>query len=360
MTTPGVCALAGLLLLGGALACGEEPAPPEEVVRPVKLLTLGSAVSSTTLEYPGTIAATQQSEMGFEVPGKMIEFPVVEGQQVAKDDLLARLDPRDYQAAVDAAVAHMRAAKAEYDRNKILFEKDIVAKSELEKKQRNYEVTEAGVREAQKALEDTYLRANFDGAVARKLVNDFQNVKAKEPVLILQDTSVLEIDVNIPERDMTLGRRQRRSPEEATLALKPTVSLTALPDRIFPARIKEVATTADEITRTFKATLAFDPPDDVAILPGMTARATLTIPSEGRATRGFTIPSNAVVADADGSAYVWRVDPSSMRVARTPISVGPLAGTQVDVTSGLSSGDTIATSGVHQLREGMQVRAFEN
>ena len=359
MRTVRVGALAALLVCG-PLACGEEPAPVEEVVRPVKLLTLGSAAASRKLEYPGTISATQQSEMGFEVPGKVIEFPVREGQQVAKSELLARLDPRDYQAALDSALAYMRAAKTEYDRNKILFEKDIVARSELEKKQRNYEVTEAGVREAEKALDDTYLRANFAGAVARRLVNDFQNVKAKEAVLILQDTSILEIDVNIPERDMTLGRRERRSAEEATLAFSPVVSLTAVPDRDFPARVKEVATTADEVTRTFKATLAFDPPDDVAILPGMTAKVTLTLASTGRATRGFTIPSNAVVADADGGAYVWRVDPSSMRVERTAISVGPLAGTEVDVTSGLSSGDTIATSGVHHLREGMQVRAFGN
>ena len=71
------------------------------------------------------------------------------------------------------------------------------------------------------------------------------------------------------------------------------------------------------------------------------------------------IPANATVSDDEGKPFVWRVDPSSMRVHPAPLELGELSGSEVSVLGGLSDGDLIAISGVHQLREGMAVRRFE-
>jgi RND family efflux transporter MFP subunit len=355
----GACQLVLCIALGiAALACGEEPVEQESVARPVKVLELGAGASAARLEYPGEISAAQHSEMAFEVPGKIIEFPVMEGQQVEKGTLLARLDPRDFDAELGKARANVAQAKSDYERYKTLYEQGVEAQATLEAKQRRYEVTLADMETTQKAVEDTRLVAPFAGRVARKLVKDFQNVNAKEAVLILQDDSSLEIVVNVPERDLTVGRREG-TPEEASRRLAPVVTVTSIPDRSFPARAKEIATTADPVTRTFQATFAFASPADVNILPGMTAKVSINRPGSRGPSRGFSIPARATLADESGGATVWVVDPDSMTVRRAKVELGEMSGAEVEVRSGLSSGDLIAISGVHQLREGMPVRRLE-
>jgi RND family efflux transporter MFP subunit len=296
--------------------------------------------------------------MAFEVPGKIVDFPVVEGQVVKKGDLLVRIDPRDMASAHDVETAKVELARAEYERMKKLFEANVASQQELDRKKRAYEVFLARSQGSSKGLEDTELHATFDGIVAKKLVKDFENVQAKQPVLILQDTTNLEIDVTIPEADAVRSARGM-SLEERTAHLKPIVIVTSLPDRSFPAQITERSTTADPVTRTFSATLRFDPPDDVNIKPGMTATVRIHIKPELLGTVGassVSIPASAALTDDTGQAFVWVVDPTAMTVKRTPVQLGSLSGERVFVKSGLTSGQQIAISGVHHLRDGMLVR----
>jgi RND family efflux transporter MFP subunit len=336
---------------------GEEEVEQAPVARPVKMLTLAGGATGGMLEYPGTISAAQEAELSFEVQGKITQFPVSEGQLVDEGALLARVDPHDYQTAVDAASSRRKEAKADYERHQELYASNAVSQSDLEVKRRQYEVADADLKTAQKSLRDTYLKAPFAGRVARKLVEDFENVRPKQPVLLLQDDTSLEVVINIPEADAAISRRGADREEHAK-TLNPMVTVSSFPDRSFPATVKEFSTAADPTTRTFKATLAFKPPNDVSILPGMTAKVTVTAPAgdTAGAPRGFSIPSNAVAADETGRSYVWVVDPSSMTVSRKYVEVGDLTGAQTEVLSGLAGGDVIATSGVHHLRDGMKVK----
>jgi RND family efflux transporter MFP subunit len=338
-----------------AVACSEEAPPEKPVARPVKIFTVEDAGATRTLEYPGQVEASQHADLGFEVPGQIIEFPVDEGQEVEQGQVLARLDPRDYQAELDTQLARERAAQAEYERYRILFEKEVAPEQDFDRARRNYEVTQARVRQASKALEDSVLRAPFSGVVARKLVKDFRNVQAKEPVLILQDDSGRQFVVNVPERDWVYARRG--DPQGGSRRLKPRVIVSNYPDREFPAELKEVATTADPATRTFAVTLSFDADPDVNVLPGMTAKARIDRPLRDFGG-AFAVPARAVVQDQGEEPYLWKLDPGSLTVSRATVSVGELSGDLIEVSSGLSPGDEIVTSGVHQLREGMQVRRF--
>jgi RND family efflux transporter MFP subunit len=340
-----------------ALGCGEEPPPPAPVAQPVKILTVSGGSGGASLEFPGVISPSQNAEPAFEVPGKIIEFPVDEAQVLEEGAVIARLDPRDFQAEVDKARANLNKTATDLKRFKILYEKGVNPKTDVERAEQFYEITEANLRTAEKALEDTVLRAPFSGTVAKKLVDDFQNVQAKQPIVILQDESTLEIDVNVPESDfarmtpgLTIEERNRRA--------RIQVFVSSIPGRSFPARIKEFSTAADPVTRTFKATFAFDRPDDVTVRPGMTAKVTLT-PSEGQAATGaVSIPARAVLTDDTGEAFVWVVDPETMKVKRTSVVAGDLSGENIAIQSGLAGGTQIAISGVHQLRDGMQVRRF--
>ena len=340
------------------IGCGEEPVLTDPVPRPVKIMVIEENKAGLTLEYPGKISPNQESYMAFEVPGRIASFPVNEGQSVKKGAILARLDPRDYQATYDAEIARLRQASAEYERYAALYEAQNTSLSELQIKQRSFEVRKATVRQAQKALQDTQLIAPFSGKIGKKLLKDFQNVQAKEPVLILQDNSTLEILINIPERDLT-GAVPGFTAEQANSQLTAMFSLSSIPGRIYPARIKEFASTADPETRTFEITLAFEPPGNVRLLPGMTTKVMLQKRTNTQKSQLFRIPANAVAANDTGESFVWLIDPTSMQIRRAPVQLGEFSESIVEVHHGLSSGDWVAISGVHQLREDMIVRQLE-
>jgi RND family efflux transporter MFP subunit len=324
----------------------------------VKLLTVGASGAGTTREFPGKISAAQTADVAFEVSGRMTEFPVDEGQRVEKGAVLARLDPRDFQAAVDAKTASEKAALAEAERTRALFEADVAPQQQLDVAERNYEMLKAKSATAHKALEDSVLRAPFAGEVARKLVDDFANIRAKDPILILQDNSHLEIVIDIAEADYV---RVKPGVDNAarTARANPRVIVGAIPDREFPARISELAKVADPTTRTYAMTLIFDNPPDVNILPGMTAKVRVGGPGTQDVLESIWLPARAARTDDTDEAFVWVVDATSMKVQRTPVTLGELSGDLVQITGGLESGQQIATSGVHHLRDGMQVRRLE-
>ena len=124
---------------------------------------------------------------------------------------------------------------------------------------------------------------------------------------------------------------------------------------MFPAWVKEFASAADPVTRTFSVKLNFKNPGNLNILPGMTARVQVTVNPE----RAWSVPVSAALADDSGNAYVWKLDAESMAVIRAPVELGDLLDDRVGITAGLAEGDLVAISGVNQLRDDMVVRIIE-
>lgn len=349
----------GLAVLGLAFfaaACAEEVQPEKDVVRPVKMVTISGEGTMRLLEYPGQIEAGIDADLAFEVSGKIIELSVEEGQVVEKGALLARLDARDYESRLAAERAKMGAASAEASRVQALFDAEVNSQQQLDRAQRQFDVTKANFRQAEKAVEDTRLTAPFSGTVARKLVKEFRNVQAKEPIVTLQDASRLKVQVNVPERDLAL---RGRTSGARLRDVKPRVTISAFPDRSFAATLEEAATTADPATRTYAVTLGFPPPADLNVRPGMTASVAIEV-QEGMAGSKPAVSTRAVLMDEGTEPYVWKVDPTTLAVTRTTVVVGEVSGGNIEIRSGLSAGDVIAVSGVHQLRDGMTVRRFED
>jgi RND family efflux transporter MFP subunit len=348
------------ILLAG---CGKAPEPVAEApARPVKMQTISSGPASINLEYPGEIKAARSVNLGFEVAGKIIELPIEDGLAAEEGALLGRLDPTDYAAARDSARANLRAMRSAYVRAKNIFDEGAGSQAEVDKTLRDLKVAEQDLKKAQKALEDTNLKAPYTGVVGERLADNYQNVQAKEPVLIFQDTSSLEMDVSVPERDFIRMKRGLTLQERTDIA-RPEVIISAIPGRRFPAQIKSFTATADPVTRTYKATFRFERPGDVNILPGMTARVIINPTAE--AVQQYTqtgvvmIPVAAIASDEQGNPFVWRVDPDTMQVERAAVSLGEISQAGIVVNDGLEEGDRIAVSGVSHLYEGAQVRPLE-
>lgn len=347
----------GFLATVGALAvgCGSEPQPEQVIARPVKMVEIGFGGVSGFREYPGTVEAAERAELAFEVPGLIIEMPVVQGQWVRRGQMLARLDARNFEAQRDADAASMDAARADFRRYQDLYAADAVTLQELQLKQAQFEVAEARLRESQKAVDDTRLTAPFAGRVARTYVDAFQNVLAKEMVLLLNDDRNLEIVIAVPEADALVARQAADATGRLQIEAEGSVSI--FPDRRFPAWLTEVATQADPVTRTFEVTFGFEPPSDIALVPGMTARMIVRRIGGAGATVQ-RLPANAVFAADDGQASVWKVDPAAMTVSRAGVEIGAMFGSEIEVMRGLTDGDLVAVTGVANLREGDPVRRF--
>lgn len=350
---PIVTALMVAALLGTALTLsgcgGDAQSKPnlEPAVRPVKMYTVRAEGEAPFREYPGTIEASETATLAFEMPGRVVDLPVREGETVPEGQLLARLDDENVRSRLEAARANRNAAMSAYKRAKRLYEREIVSLQQLEARRRDAEVAQSEVQTAREALADTRLTAPFAGEVARTHVEINETIGAQKPAVTLHDVSRIEVVIDVPEQDQL-----RRTLREAPLY----VSLSMQSGRRFPAQIKEIATAADPVTRTFEATLVFDPPANTDIRPGMTARVQVGA-SEAPADAPLVIPASAVFSDETGTPTVWHVD-SSMQVTRRTVDVGPLRDSMVTIRSGLTPGERIAATGVHQLTDGQTVRPF--
>ena len=338
--------------------CRKPKEPASDVVRPIKMLQLDGDVTLNG-EFPGKITARVTSEMGFEVAGKITEIPIKEGQSVKKGAIIARIDPRDYDARLASARAKLREAQLNFQRAKDLYSADSIALAEVDRRRTEFELAQTGVREASKAREETMIRAPFDGVVARKLVKEFSNVEAKQPVVILQDDSHLEIDISVSEQ--AWATTSDLTAEQLNEQLKPIVEIASLPGKHFSAKLKEAASVADAVTRTFKVTFMFEKPEGMNVLPGMSAKVVIKDKNDDTSPdKMLSIPSQATLSADENTSYVWVVDRATMTVSKKRVELGKKKGENIEVLGGLQGSEWIATSGIHLLQDGMKVSHLKN
>lgn len=352
---PLVAAAAALLL---SLAGCSKPEALPAVTPPVRTLVLDGGAETPFRRFPGEVAAADTSRMSFDVPGRIIDFPAQQGMVVKRGELLAQLDQTNFIAGFDAARAQFNNASEEFNRRRALYQRRVISRSELEQFQQAFEVADANLRQARRALDDTSLVAPFDGRVAQTLANNFQNVQPQQPVLVFQNIATLEVDIQVPEADMSLAMRGVTA-ANAREMLEARVEFAALPGQQFPLALKSFATQANPSARTFAVTFTLTPPENKNILPGMTCTA--LVRAKGRSAVGdeagvFRLPL-AALATSDGKSAVWRLDPTTMKVSRVPVEMLSMAGDSVQVRApDLKPGDELVSTGVRFLADGMTVR----
>lgn len=343
--------LAGVALL--LVGCAGEEAPQEEapVARPIKTLTVGST-GAREISYPGRVSAGSQVDLSFRVGGPLTSLPVGEGDEIRKGQTVARIDPRDYRIAVESAQARDDKAIADYERAAALYEKDAISKAQLDQARAVRDVASAALEDAEANLSDTELKAPFAGLIGELFVENFQDVRPKQPILSLVGVETVEIQVDLPEAAIaTMKPDQRHS--------VPIVArFDAAPGREFPLEIQELASQANPRTQTYRATFVMPQPDGLNILPGMTA--TVTGRTAADAAGRIVVPTLAVAPDDAGTPHVWVIDPDTSTVHRRAVTTGALTGEgEIEIDSGLEAGETIAISAVSRLEEGLPIRPME-
>ena len=349
-------------------ACDQGVPVSEQPVRPVRAIKVGEAGPLADRWFPGQARAHNEADLSFRVSGPLIVLPNdIVGREFKAGEAIARIDPRDYEvkvADIEAQLARARAsskrAASEYKRELNIFKQDPGATSQtvVDRKSAQRDQTVADVKSlsasldaAQDQLEYTYLKAPFNGKIVQQYVQNFEDVRAKEAIVRLLDTSRIEMVVNIPENMISY----------APYVTNIRVQFDAFNDHPIPAVIKEIGAEASRTTRTYPVTLLMEQPEDIKILPGMAGRAVADRESvEAGKQLGIVIPVSAIFSpEENNTSYVWVFDEQAAIVSRREVVTGELSDHGVPVEDGLTPGEWVITAGVSYLAEGQTVKLLE-
>jgi RND family efflux transporter MFP subunit len=341
----------------------------------------------TILDASGYVVARRQATVSSKITGKVVQIAIEEGQRVARDQIIARLDDTNAHAAVDQARAQLAQADANYTAARVAFDnagptfkrneqqlaKAVIsaqtfdtakaaydaARTALDVAARAVEVARASVAFAERNLEDTIVRAPFAGIVTVKAAQEGEMVSpnsagggfTRTGIGTIVDMDSLEIEVDVSENFINRVR-----PDQPV-----TARLNAYPDWAIPAHVIAIIPTADRAKATVKVRIGFDARDD-RILPEMGVRVAFldnapSAPAEGAQTssaqRPLVVPLDAVQASGDnGVVFVLNED----RVERRSVRLGARVATGQIVLSGLTAGTRVAAGDLATLADGAKVR----
>ena len=347
-----------LVASAALLAACSRSAPPEEPVRSVKLLTVGVGAMQSTLEYSGEVRARVESRLGFRVAGKIVQRQAELGQRVKAGQVLAQLDPRDYQLAADAARAQLASATtqrdlaaADFKRFQALKDQNFISGAELERRAATLKAAQATLDQARAQLSSqgnqtayTTLVADVAGVVTGIEAEPGQVVAAGTPVVRIAQDGPRDVVFVVPEdkvAQMAVGSEVavRGWSGGATLA----------------GAVREVAASADAATRTFQVKVAIDSAEAPAL--GATVYVTPKALSHA-GIPAIKLPTSALRQEGQATA-VWVYDPASSTVKSQPVQIATADGNEAVVAAGLTPGMQVVATGVHVLSPGQKVMIYQ-
>ncbi|MFZ2387450.1 MAG: efflux RND transporter periplasmic adaptor subunit [Polaromonas sp.] len=341
------------------LAACSRTAPPEEPVRAVKVIMVGGSAFASSHEYAGEVRARFESRLGFRVGGKIIRRQAELGQHVEVGQVLAQLDPQDYQLAADAARAQVAAATsnrnlaaADFRRYKELKDQNFISGAELERRDATLKGAQAQLEQAQSQLtvqgnqaKYSVLTADVSGLVTAVEAEVGQVVAAGAPVVRIAADGVRDVVFSVPE-DKVAGLRVG-TPVKIRVWAQNTV---------LPGKVREVSASGDPVTRTFAVKVSIDAPQPPAL--GATASVVLdTVGAVGVPV--IKLPTSALRQEGHATA-VWVLDEASMTVRSQVIQIATADGNEAVVAAGLQPGMLVVSAGVHVLSPGQKVSVYKS
>ena len=350
------CALAVAVVLAVA-GCAKTEAPPPQV-RPVALAQVKVGGTAATAVFAGEVKPRYESDLGFRIAGKVVARNADVGARVARGQVLARLDPADVglqaedkKAAAAAAETEYKFAQAEFERYQNLFRQKFVSESALDQKRNVLDTNRAKFEQAKAQLAVTRNQAGYAtlaapdaGVVTAVNVEAGQVVAAGQTVFRVAREDEHEVAISVPENRVG----ELRSADALG------VVLWANPQKIYPARVREIAPAVDPVTRTFAVRVSILERDP-ALQWGMTANVAVS----RREPAGTALLPLTSIYHKEGQPAVWVYDEKAQKVALRPVTIGQYREDGVLVTAGVVGGEWIVAAGVHKLREGETVRPYE-
>ncbi|MEJ2727801.1 MAG: efflux RND transporter periplasmic adaptor subunit [Deltaproteobacteria bacterium] len=350
-----------LLCIAIGLTACKEKAEIVEVIRPIKTITVGEQPVEQIRKFAGQVAAVDSSGLSFEVGGQVKAVEVDIGDRVKKGQVLAVLDPEPYQLDLDAIKAELVKArdnvtktKAEYERQKRIYEQGAGAERYVEVSEFEYKAALSAVKYqmarldlARRNLRKTKLLSPYDGGIAWRSVQPNEEVKAGQKILEINASGKLEVQLAVPET--TIDRIHIDDPA--------TVTFPSLPGESAKGRISYIGGAAVKANAFPVKVELMDPNKEVK--PGITVEANLALKDENQ-KRGYLVPIQALLPSPEPNrGYAFVYDPQTSTVKKTAVRSHGMADKKVIIDEGLKAGDIIAVAGASFLADGMEVKLLE-
>jgi len=354
------CATSVLIFL--MVACGDDSNKSEDVeppLRPVRYTTVSSIELGTMRTFSGLAKAGQESNLSFRVGGVIQSLSVDVGDQLKQAQIIAEIDPSQYQLEAQQASANLsqsqatlRNAQANFERVKGLYENNNVSRNDLDSARASAESSNAQVRASRKALElarlnvsYTKLKASESCDIASVLKEVNENVAAGETIVSVTCGDGLEVELAIPESMIALITRD----------MSATVNFSAIPNKSFLAKVTEVGV-ASTSGATYPVTVALTEKPE-GFRSGLAAQVAFEF-DMNNGEKHLIIPAVAVGEDVSGR-YVFVVDTTEETgvglVRRQTVTTGELTPTGLEIIEGVNEGDKVVIAGVNIVREGLKV-----
>jgi len=327
-----------VLLAAAALIAAVAPSGAADALPALATAPVAADTGARAAGYDGVVEAVRQTVVSAQVPGAVVALQVKAGDRVRADQVLLRLDARAAEQQAGAAAAQLRAARAaqeaatkEFERQKLLFQKNYIGQAALERAEAQYKSAQAQA-EAQVAAANAartesgfyVVKAPYDGVVADVAVVLGEMAMPGRPLLTLYDPSALRVTAAVP---------QTAAPRPGSV-VQAEVPGTA-PARVTPVRW-QLLPAVDPATHTMQ--LRLDLPPGTPAAPGMFARA--WVPGDAGTGQRLSVPLRAVMRRAElTGVYVIGTDG---RPLLRQVRLGPVSGDQVEVLAGLEAGERVA------------------
>jgi len=345
-------------------SCDKEHQEAVESIRPVRYTRIQSQSPSRLRTFSGVAQAGAKSNLSFKVNGTVNQVSVKVGDKIPRGGVIATMDSTDYklqlqqtQASLDRAQAEERNAAAVYERTRLLYENNNASRSELDATRAAYESTKAAalsikkqIQMSRQQLKYTELKAPITCSIAAVDIEENENVRSGQLVVVANCGTQAEVDVGVPESVISQIKKD-------SLA---QVTFDALTGKTFEAIITEVGVAVTSASSTFPVTVQLTEPNPL-VRSGMTAEVTFSLESEETQKRIFLNPI-AVKEDLKGQ-FVFIVEPQGedLGIARKKfVKPGELMQDGLEIIEGLKDGDLVVTAGASRLQDGLKVRLLKS
>jgi len=301
-----------------------------------------------TLSAVGSISAVQGATIAAELGGVVSEIKFENGGVAKKGDVIMKLDASQEEALLRSAEAEAELGRQDLERTRGLASQKVVSKAELDAAESKFNRLNAVVDQMRSNIRKKTLIAPFDGQLGIRQVNVGQMINPGQQVVPLTNLDPVFADFALPQQ--YLG--------QLTPGLEVHVTTDALPGRVFNGKLTAINSMVDSSTRNITLQATLDNPDHV-LRPGMFAKAEVTLPEKHKA---LIVPGSAIsYAPFGDSVFVIEMKKDEKTGKETQVirqqfvRVGEARGDLVAITQGLKAGDTVVSTGVFKLRNGMTV-----
>ena len=342
-----VCMIPAFLWAG----CKGKKETYQDTVRPVRVVNVES-LGAINKVYTGIVEAEEYSNLAFKLSGPLVAMNVDEGQKVKKGQVIAAVDPLEYKLQYEANKAAYLTAKSQLERNKRLLSMQAISKQEYEIAEANYIKGKSAYETSANTLEDTKLKAPFDGFVEKKFVENYQKVMPGESIIKLVNPDKLAVGFTLPETSVDLTRTP----------MTVTVEFDTYKGIWFKAGVKEFIDASPDGTG-IPAKLVIDDSrfsrDIHNIYPGFSCKVNLKI--ETTEENSYIVPMSALFKNpTTNETSVWVYNPKTETVHGKTVVIGQLFGSdKIMVQKGLSNDDIIVVAGVNYITEGQKVKLLK-